>query len=72
MSSNTKQSVWLVIDVPAMDSEKVEGLKGALSKFAQDWIATAMKNRQIFGDKYHHEVGVADTKRLCIFERLRG
>ena len=72
MSSNTKQSVWLVIDVPAMDSGKVESLENALGEFAQDWISKVMKNRQMFGDQYHNDVGVANTKELCIFERKRG
>ena len=72
MRSNSKQSVWLVIDVPAMDSEKVASLESAIREFAQNWIKKTVGSRQIFGDQYHHDVGVADTKELCIIERKRG
>jgi hypothetical protein len=70
--SNTKQSVWLVIDVPAYYSNQIESLKQELKEFAQERIREVQGNTQVFGDEFSITFGVADTRELCVFERKRG
>ena len=58
-SSGQPQSVWLVVDVPAIDHNKVEELKKSLTDCADSWIKDVTKNRS-FRQPYNVDSGIAE------------
>ena len=64
-----KRSVWLVVDVPGMAAERIPNLEQAMRDFADGWIRE--DQTQYYGDGYHSDTGVAETKKLRMFVQER-
>lgn len=71
MRTDTRQSVWLVIEVPGIEASKVDGLKEELTYFAVKWTGDAQESADKFGQRYSYDVGITDTEKLQILERIK-
>ena len=68
MIDNVQQSVFLVIDVLGADADSVEDLKENLAEFSDQWVREKTRNMTFSGPQYTKDVGIFETKKLCIFE----
>lgn len=66
---STKRSVYLVMDLPGMASERVSDLEEAMKTFASKWIEK--DTTHYYNDHYVINVGVTETKKLRIFVQER-